>query len=261
MPLGVSGTSTPIEYTDAATDPEPQQYVDAGTATEPQPQVDAGTQVDVAPRPAQSDAGTNTENPAYVQTGTNPDPQVAVPQSPSPPAYTPSEQHQPSPREVLEHAHPEVTRWSPVIQGHEAYSVLVEDIGRRCVMYEEELEKQTAVPEKRGFVPPFKLNRKRSQSVPGTQNEGAAGVDWRYGWHAAFSCAFFAGKSSVLATLMAVGVMVGGMWLSGGPSQREIDMWTKANTIAFAAGGYGEGFIPRAMMRNVHHARGLIVPS
>jgi len=54
------------------------------------------------------------------------------------------------------------------------------------------------------------------------------------------------------------------MWLSGtSPSQRDIDLFTKVNTIALAAGGYGEGLFPQAMMRNAFDqgARRFFVPT
>jgi hypothetical protein len=54
------------------------------------------------------------------------------------------------------------------------------------------------------------------------------------------------------------------MWLSGSaPSQRDIDLFTKVNTLALAAGRYGEGLFPEAMMRNAldQGARRLFVPT
>jgi hypothetical protein len=126
----------------------------------------------------------------YVEVGTDPDPVLSAPHSPSPPAYSPTEPQPVNPLAVLEQAHPprEPSTGSTVDEDDDDYKNLVRNIGIRCKLYEEELERKRLSGEKLSS----RLSRRRSQTFSGSSAK-ERGEGWR--WDSAFSlgaagCAF-----------------------------------------------------------------------
>ncbi|WVQ83168.1 hypothetical protein IAT38_005306 [Cryptococcus sp. DSM 104549] len=192
----------------------------------------------------------------YIDASTETDPLPTTPSehatvSPLPPAYT-AEPEPINAAQVLERAHPRDDASHRHSHGRDElvedeYEVIVDALGMRCEVLEEELRLRKVEREKRGIVPVPRRGKKAFWSKQ--REEYTTGIV-HYIFYKSNDVRDQVGKFSVFAVAaFAVGLIVGAQLYASpaGIHPRDYRLFQQMNTLAGAA-GIGEGFLPVHML-------------
>ncbi|WVR04714.1 hypothetical protein IAU60_001725 [Kwoniella sp. DSM 27419] len=176
-------------------------------------------------------------------------------ESASPPAYTPKPEPL-SKAQILEHAHPKTLGHDMDVE--EEYNIIVDALGMRCTVFEEELEAKRTEMTKRGVSRSPGVNGKTYR--PEQHEQYRSGIVNYIFYNSGNSVRDQVSKLAVyVVAAFAVGLVAGSSWLGTpvGMNPRDYQLFTQMNTLAGVAGA-GEGFLPISMLGVVEQGARMI---